>query len=324
MKRYIKSSKRFVSDPMERLKSKLGISWGSRTSLRPISEGKWNFVLSPESSRYATSVDEWISTIKKIGGKYITKRYGDIYFYYDMSELKSEYERDKQQAEDDYSAELNAMDIDQYKPTDAIIKKLIGYRDKGSNVNVKAIKDLNKLFTYYYAASIIGWRGLKGAIFDTLRFKGYDDLLSAIDRRVKNDEKYVDTRTAHEIENNIPSSNGLLTFEDKHCWLPRPLLMYFIENQIPVHFGKRTRDREAASWDRNGRDWSEIEHLTIYPDSDNPLNYDVVVTTDEGGGSSRYTGLPKDGRRGETDEYTSAKKLLDAIGEYIQINTEEI
>lgn len=100
--------------------------------------------------------------------------------------------------------------------------------------------------------------------------------------------------------------------------------MYFIENNIPVHFGKRTRDREAASWDRHGRDWSEIEHLTIYPDSDNPLNYDIVVVTDEGGGSSRYTGLPKNGQGGRTDEYTSAKKLLDAIDEYIHLNTEEV
>lgn len=315
MKRYIRAGKRFVQEPFDRLKSKLGIGWYDGASLGSESFDKCNFVLRPG---YNESLDKWVDKIKSIGGKYVRKRYGRIYFYYDMSNLQADYASETKQAEEDYTAELNAFDIDQYKPDNATIQKIINYRDKGSKVNVNAIKDENKVLKYYYTACLVDWDDLAGACWDKLcgLGRGYSyekreyfrDLMEAISRRVEHEDQYTDTRTDMEQRYDLPHTNGLFTFEDRSCWVPKSILMYFVDNNIPVHFGKRTGGSE---WDRTGRQWSEVEHLTIFPDSSNPINYDIVVHTDEGGGATRYTG------RG-TGERVSAKAVLDSIAGYVE------
>lgn len=313
MKRYIKASQTSVLPPLNKLKQRLGISWHSDASLNDTDFGKCNFVLSPV--RYGEfDADSWINKIKRIGGKYITKRHGNIYFYYDMTQLNLDYEAEKKQAEDDYNAELNAMDIDKYKPNQATINKLIEYRDRGSKVNVKAIKDSTKAMTYYYAARLIGWDDLCSSIWDAWMWE-YSDLMTAISRRVANDASYADNRTDMEKKLDLPDSRGLFTFDGKNCWLPKSVLMFFINNNIPVHFGKRT---SGAGYDRNGRDWTEIEHLTLFPDSDNSVSCDIAVTTDEGGGPSCFSAII-DGRR-ICDSYSSAKKLIIALNEWLTRN----
>lgn len=310
MKIYISAGERSVTSPIDRLKSMLGIGWYTKATLNKVDYGKCNFMISPDY--YGDSADTWVDKVKKVGGKYVTKRYGDVYFYYDMSALNSAYEAEKQQAKDDYTAELNAMDIDQYKPDQATIKKITDYRDRGSKVNVKAIKDINKALRYYYTGKLIGWDDLCGDIWDKLHWD-YADLMTAIGRRVAQDNQYADTRADYEKSNDLPSTNGLFTFEDKHCWLPKSVLMFFVNNNIPVHFEKRTR-KDGASLDRNGRDWTEVEHLTLFPDSDNPISCNIAVTTDEGGGSSCFSGDIDDRRL--CDYYSSAKKLLAGLEDW--------
>ena len=322
MKRYIRSAKAYVKSPIDRFKSMIGISdWGNGPKLGDVtgwdSKDKYNYrIYDKYYDLSQDEIEEFTSRLKQAGAKYITKRRGELYFYYDLSKLDAEYQAEKQAAEEAYTAELNATDIDIYKPDQATIKKLIDYRDRGSKVNVKAIKDANKLLKYFYGACIIGWDDLAGDCRDILSFKDgynkYDDILEAIRRRVQSDEQYSDTRTEFEQKYDLPATNGLFTFDGRDCWLPKSILMYFINNNIPVHFGKRT---SGAQWDRNGRQWSEVEHLTLFPDSDSPIEYDIVVHTDEGfNRSDRYTGF---GPNGRTDERISAKQLLSDIDRLI-------
>lgn len=318
MKIYVKSAKQYVARPIDRFKSMVEVSdYGLNSAkLKEVhlsdygANSKYNYcIYDPYYDLSQQDIEKYTKRLKELGAKYITKRRGALYFYYDLSKLESEYQVEKQAAEDNYTAELNAMDIDEYKPTPAIIKKLIDYRDRGSKVNVKAIKDINKLLTYYYAANVIGWYDLAGDIYQQLLFKSeYSDILEAINRRVTEDSQYTDTRSDMDKKLELPDSHGLFTFEEKNCWLPKSILMYFLKRNIPVHFGKRT---SGAEYDRNGRQWSEVEHLTIYPDSDNPINYDIVVHTDEGGGPNRYTGR-------YTDERVSSKALLEDVAKVVR------
>lgn len=309
------SSRKYADRPEDRLLSALGISrWssnGPKLSTYNDYKGRWNYVI---SDRYydisKEEADDFIKKIRAAGGKYATYRRGEVYFYIDMSKFQAEYEAEQAELDNRYSDTLNAMDIDQYKPTEAIIKKLRDYRDRGSRVNVKAIKDVDKLLTYYYGANLIGWGELVGDCALALGHE-YSDILTAIRRRVSADDRYKDSRNEISQKLDIPDTD-LFTMEDKNCWLPKSILKFFIDNNVPVHFGKRTSE---ARFDRNGRQWSEIEHLTLYPDSDNPINYDIVVHTDEGGGATTYTGF---GDRGGTEERTSAKKIIESLSKYIK------
>lgn len=311
MKRVIRSAQnireRYVKDPMDTLKSELGISWGSSMGVRQISEGKWNFVVTDRYKRLTTQ-DDVYKRIKEIGGKYVTVRYGDIYFYFDMSKLEEDYNTAKAAAKEEYRNQLSALDVSQYAPDTKTLKKLMDYRAKASRVNVKAIKDPAKLLTYYYGAKMIGWEDLAQSIRDVMK-QGYDDELNAINHQIKSDEQYADTRNPDDIALGLSDSNNLFTFDQRKkngepsCWLPKTILNYFIQNAIPVHFGKRT---SGGRWDRNGRQWSEIEHLTLFPGTGDEFDYEIVVHTDEGGAPPTYTS-------GDTDERVSAKKIIEGL-----------
>lgn len=317
MKIYVKSAKQYVARPLDRFKSMVGVSdYGLNSAkLKEVhlsdygANSRYNYcIYDPYYDLSPEDIQTYTKRLKELGAKYITKRRGALYFYYDLSKLNADYEADKKAAEDAYTAELNAKDIDIYKPDAATIKKLIAYRDKGSRVNVKAIKDMDKLLKYYYGAFLIGWMDLAGDIEEVLRFKGDEDLLKAIERRVQSNEEYSDGRTEMEKKLELPDSKNLFTFEEKNCWLPKAILMYFINSDIPVHFGKRT---SGAQYDRNGREWSEIEHLTLFPDSEAPIKYDIVVHTNEGGGAKRYTGS-------NTVERGSARDVLEGLARVIR------
>lgn len=303
MKRYIRSSKKYASSAIDMLKSKLGISWGSDISLIPInnSNSKCNFKLTQRYHSF-TKDSDIIADLKKIGAKYITLRYGGIEFFYNLAPLQEESKRLQSQYDDEYNAELESFDIEQYKPSSADLKKLMNYRDNGSRVNVKAIKSDEKLLTYFYASCLMNWSELKSATRSALGYH-YDDLCNAIQRRVAADESYSDTRTADERYLNIPNSNGLFTFVSKSpsgaasCWLPVDLLKLFIENNIAVDFGKRT---SSGRYDRNGAEWSEIEHLHLTDSNNQPYNIDVVVHTNEradGSIPNTYTVIDADDNR---------------------------
>ena len=314
MKRMIRSSRdiseRYVRTPIETLKSKLGIGWGSTKSISEISEGKWNFVLTDRYNRLSAS-DSIVADLKAAGAKYITPRYGNIYFYYDLSKDQQRYEDEKRAAKDEYYGKLDAVDVSMYRPSNAIIKKLMDYRAKGSRVNVKAIKDPVKLLTYYYGAKLIGWDELAYDIRKLAQFD-YSDEINGINRQVKADEAYGDTRNADDIALGLSSSNNLFTFDQRRrngepdCWLPKQILQYFITNNIPVHFGRRT---SGSSWDRNGAQWSEVENLTLFPGTPDALDYEIVVHTNERADGS----IPNTYTSRDTNERVSAKQIIEGL-----------
>ena len=205
-------------------------------------------------------------------------------------------------------ASEEVIDINQYKPTNAIMQKLMNYRDKGSRVNVKAIKDKNKLFTYYYGAKLMGWSDLSSDIYNVASFSD-QDTLKAISREVGPDEQYADTRSADDVELGLSDSKELFTFDQRRrsgapsCWLPKKLLQYFVDNNIPVHFGKRT---SGGEWDRNGAQWSEVEHLTLFPGTEDEFDYEIVVHTNERADGS----IPNTYTSRDTFERVSAKQLI--------------
>lgn len=316
MKRVIKSShnitKRYADKPNEQLASMLGISsWGnSGVSLMPVSEGKWNFKIVDRYRRLDNDAD-YVADLKKIGAKYITVRYGDIYFYFDLSKLQADYEAKEAEYSAAYNDALTSFDVTAYKPDNATIKKLMDYRAKGSTVNVKSIKAIDKLITYYYGAKLLGWSELANSIRKRLGYE-YEDEMSAINKQVAANPEYSDSRNADDIELGLGNSNNLFTFDQRSakgkvsCWLPKKLLNWFIQNNVPVHFGKRT---PGGRYDRNGSQWSEIEHLTIFPGTPDEFNYDIVVHTNEradGSIPNTYTG---DG----TDERVSIAKVIEDL-----------
>ena len=311
MKRLIRSSRniqeRYVKSPMDTIKSKLGISWGSNTDVRQINDGKWNFVVSDRYNKLLSS-DEIYKRIKELGGKYITVRYGNIYFYLDISKLEDEYQKAKAAAKEEYQSKLDAFDVSEYAPSAKILDKLMDYRNRGSKVNVKSIKDPAKLLTYYYGAKLLGWSDLAYDIRNVMGID-YDDEINAIDRQVKPDDQFADTRDSDDIALGFSDSKGLFIFDQRSskgkpsCWIPKKVLDYFVQHDIPVHFGKRT---SGSRWDRNGREWSEVEHLTFFPGTDDEFDYEIVVHTDEGGAPNTYTS-------GDTEERVSAQKLLEGI-----------
>ena len=323
MKRYIRAYSYGESKYTDMIKELLGWDYRGPLGVQEYKHDKCNFALYDSMYKIpADKVNQYRALLKsKLGAKYITPWLtgGKIFFYVSEDEIQRRYDDLKEQQrlakeakEAALMERLNTYDIEQYKPDNATIQKIMDYRARGSKVNVKAIKDINKAIKYYYTACLIGWNELAGDIWDKLcglgngiswsDKKANEDLLLAISKRVANDEQYSDTRTDFEQKYDLPDTHGLFTFEEKSCWVPKSILMFFVNNDIPVHFGKRT---SGASWDRNGRQWSEVEHLTLFPD-DNPIRYDIVVHTDEGGRPDTYTG------RG-TGERVSAKQVIEDL-----------
>lgn len=319
MKFYIKADSTNGPDPITMLNYLLGFSSYDSIVERRLGDHR-NYALVDRMYRLTDDfINKYKPKLKSIGAKYINpnRSLGVMYFYIDEDKLKAQYDaakaeakRKKEEVDAKLMEKLNAIDIDKYKPDASVLKKLADYRDRGSKVNVKAIKDTDKLLKYYYGASILDWGDLAGSIYEILSkdWRAFDstyrDILQAIDRRVEKDDQYQDSRSEMDQKLGLKNSGNLFTYEDKNCWLPKSIMNFFVDNNIPVHFKKRTA---GSQWDRNGRQWSEIEHLLIYPDSANPIEYDIVVHTDEGGSPARYTGF---GPNGRTDERTSAADII--------------
>lgn len=126
--------------------------------------------------------------IKNIGGKYIATRYGSIYFYLDLARYIEKDRQAKQQAEERRREKLMSIDIEKYRPSDALISKARQYYMTNSTRFVRKIDNIDTYLTYYYLAKLLDWSEL----YDVVRSKAYSvdaykysDVEDAIDLKVK-------------------------------------------------------------------------------------------------------------------------------------------
>lgn len=162
------------------------------------------------------------------------------------------------------------MDISKYKPTQKILDKLEGYRQKGSKVNVKAITNPDKLFTYYYAGKLMNWKDLLNDIWDKVSYNDRD-VLKEIDTTVSADSALEDSRSTDEVALQNISKVVAAYLKEKN-------LSYTFTSRQP-YYNELEMDR------RNGRCWTLAYTLTV----EGTLKIDFANHTNEGGGTYGYS-----------------------------------
>lgn len=164
--------------------------------------GNWNYcaVKQYKDGKHNYYVDQWM---KKAGDcveylkknypvKYVQSSYGRILFWIDDTKIIAKVDQEIADAEAKRVAELMAIDLKSYIPNQKVLDKLRGYFDKGSKVNLAAIKDGKKLLTYYYAFVLMNWGDMRYEIPCMWQWSHWKDengaefgkILDAIDERV--------------------------------------------------------------------------------------------------------------------------------------------
>ena len=166
-----------------------------------------------------------------------------------------------------------AVNIDIYKPSQKILDKLEGYRSKGSKVNVKAITNRDKLFTYFYAAKLMGWNDLAADISSSVSIldNEADEIFKEIRAAVHADTSLSDTRTP----------------DQKKLWTQFKNIAQFLnDNNLSYTFVSRSPFRQELDGDmRNGRCYTIAYTLEVEGD----LKLYVANHTNEGGGTYGYS-----------------------------------
>lgn len=111
--------------------------------------------------------------IRSIGGNNIViiKKLWRVRFKFNTSELEKDIENIKADVEsrfnndfNTYTSNINSIDISKYKPSEKEFIKLNDYKSRNSNVNVRAIKETDKLLRYLYGAVYIDYPKLVNQI----------------------------------------------------------------------------------------------------------------------------------------------------------------
>lgn len=126
--------------------------------------------------------------IKNIGGKYINIKYGKIYFYLDLAKYFEKYRQAKHQAEETRKNKLMSIDIEKYRPSDALISKARQYYMTNNTRFVGKIDNIDTYLTYYYLSTLLNWSDLYDVVrnkADSLDTYKYSDIEDAIDLKVK-------------------------------------------------------------------------------------------------------------------------------------------
>lgn len=137
--------------------------------------------------------------IHNIGGKSIvnSKKKMQITFKFNADELENSMLNDQSDSDskfnsdfDEYERNIKSIDISKYKPSSSELAKISDYKSRNSNVNVRAIKDTDKLLRYLY-----------GSIY-----LNYPDLMYQIERELINRNIMNDDFMSHNDINNIVSA----------------------------------------------------------------------------------------------------------------------
>lgn len=188
------------------------------------------------------------------------------------------------------SLKESVTDISKYKPTQKILDKLAGYRAKGSTVNVKAITNRDKLFTYFYAAKLMGWDALAGDISSSVSIldKEADEIFKEIRSAVQADASLGDTRTP----------------DQKKLWARfKNIAQFLADNNLSYTFTSRTPFRQELDGDMcNGRCYTIAYTLEV----EGSLKLYIADHTNEGGGTYGYSieGCYMPTSKKECEDYT--------------------
>lgn len=201
--------------------------------------------------------------IKNIGGKYITIKYGQVYFYLDLTKYFEKDNQAKQQAEQARKEKLMSIDVEKYRPSDALIAKAKQYYLTNSTRFVRKIDDIDTYLTYYYLSQLLNWNDLADVIKDkasSLDRSKYYDIEDAIDLKVKPEK--IDRGNSAFVSN---FSNVV-----KFC----------IDNNIQWKAtSRRATPREYEKDTRNGAIYTIAYDFEV-----NGQTLPVAIHTDEGGG----------------------------------------
>jgi hypothetical protein len=306
-------------DFLSYLKDKLNIGgyYNRRVSIKT-DDGE-NFRISvsfPNKGDMEKYYHMFLDTLKDAGAKKIRRQgnqrseYGYIDFFIPKSAqdvVINEFEAKEDERENAYKASIDSVDISSYLPSEKILDKIRNYRDNGSKINTRAIKDLNKALTYLCASLLLNWDKAADDLEDRALELGADKtLINAICEKTEIQER--DERDVLDKKKNLPK-NDVIQYSDeirkqKGTWLPRSILKFFIDNNIPVRFDNRSY---GGDYDRNGLQWSERVNFTVYPDTDHEKKDHIVVNTLESGGPTKYSY--------GWDTRVSAKKVIDALAD---------
>lgn len=201
--------------------------------------------------------------IKNIGGKYIAIKYGNIYFYLDLAKYIEKDRQAKQQAKEARKEKLMSIDIEKYRPSDALIAKAKQYYLTNSTRFVRKIDDIDTYLTYYYLSQLLNWSDLLDVIRDkasSLNLSKYYDIEDAIDLKVKPEK--IDRGNSGFVSN----------FRD--------VVKFCIDNKIQWKAtNRRATSREYEKDTHNGAIYTIAYNFEV-----NGNVLPVAVHTDEGGG----------------------------------------
>lgn len=231
--------------------------------------------------KWLSSMSACIAELKKYGVKYVQGHYDVVRFYLDDTSIRLTVEHDYRAKVEKDKAELDAINILRYKPSQKVIEKLTGYFEKGSKVNVCAIKDPLKLLTYYYASVEMDWKDLTYTIGILY---GWDEYKDAEGNRFMRICEAIRTR----VEINPVISVGRSKAEDRLLEFSKNIWREVKATKLPFKFGiVSTTYDECWKDHKNGCAWTVAYDLMV---GEKKIHFCDI--TNEGGGSFGYFFTP--------------------------------
>ena len=167
-----KKFKRKTFDPIRYLENKFNVN-SYRSPFRELRTNNgedFTLVISfPNKREVENAYNSILQDLRDLGAKRIS-RYGGwrtaeggIKFTWPIEaqqQIGKSFDKEQELAELAYKDSID-VDISKYKPNNKVMEKLQGYMDRGSKINVGAIKSIDKVLTYYYATILLGWKEMQ-------------------------------------------------------------------------------------------------------------------------------------------------------------------
>lgn len=233
---------------------------------------KFNLAVENDNNYHSftkVQLQEIAKAVKALGGKGVTIAYGEVRFTLDPTPYIQADEEKRAAEKAAHDAELDAVEIEEWKPSKAVLDKLTAYMRRGSKVNVKAIKDVNKILTYYYAARLLGFNSLIEAITEE-----YYRSWGSNHADIRKELDAIDHKVA-KGETDVPDQNFAERFSAIAKLLSDNGIKYSIKSRAPSSW-EMEKDRYS------GAIWTLAWDLIINPGTEEEKVIKIAEHTDEG------------------------------------------